>query len=375
MIPFFVRKLGAGSVENVAIWSGLVLTVTPFLVAICAPFWGIMADRYGIKLMVQRALSLSTLMIGGMAVVHTFPQLLGLRVGLGLLGGYAVMSVALMTDTVTEVETGPALGQLQAGRVVGMAMGPLWGGAVASLWGERPVFLVAALISGINYLLITTKYTPLKLAPLERPGMPQDTFSLRRLNSVPNYVAILGILFLISFSESSIDPIIPLTVEAHMPTSQAVPLIAGITITLGRIGSAFSAYMSGRLHKRHHPRDLLFISLLGGSFCALLLGLANSSWALSTWRLALGLAVGAALPLAFSLANLTVPTQGRASAFTLLSSGGLLGGAIAPLCAGLLVTTGLHTAFFVAAVLYILSDILLRSAVNAKQANLVTKTE
>jgi MFS family permease len=353
IIPLFVQELGADSLQSASVWSGLILTSSPFFAAILAPVWGALADRFGLKAMVQRAQLATIVALAGMAVAGSIPQLLLFRIGLGILGGYGAMSVALVASSVPEGEAAPAIGRLQAGRIFGLGFGPLLGGVVVAAFNSRAVFVASALVAAVNLALITWLYdTPLT----ERdwaPASSQDSqFSFRHANRVPNYLAVLAVLFLVRFSERTFDPIIPLAITVLLHNSEAVPIVAGLVVSLGALASALSAHLSGQLTHRFRPRQLLLLSLGGGVVCALLLAGSGSVYALGVWRLGLGLLAGSALSLGYGVASFSVPLEGRASAYGLLSSGALLGGAIAPLFAGLLAAIGLRAAFVLSAVVY-----------------------
>src|SRR5262249_35765945 len=55
-MPFFVRSLGVEEDARVALWSGILLSVSPLLASILGPLWGRLADAVGMKAMVQRVL-------------------------------------------------------------------------------------------------------------------------------------------------------------------------------------------------------------------------------------------------------------------------------------------------------------------------------
>ena len=63
-IPLYVRELGVTDLTEAAFWSGLVVGMGPLMGAIMGPVWGAVADRYGRKMMVLRAL----IMIGIMQI-------------------------------------------------------------------------------------------------------------------------------------------------------------------------------------------------------------------------------------------------------------------------------------------------------------------
>ena len=56
ILPLYVRMLGVSDVSQAALVSGVMLAISPLLAAFFSPLWGLLADRYGRKRMVQRSL-------------------------------------------------------------------------------------------------------------------------------------------------------------------------------------------------------------------------------------------------------------------------------------------------------------------------------
>lgn len=56
LFPFFVQELGVTDLKQVEIWSGLLSTSAALAMALFPPLWGSVADRYGRKLMLGRAM-------------------------------------------------------------------------------------------------------------------------------------------------------------------------------------------------------------------------------------------------------------------------------------------------------------------------------
>src|SRR5947209_472455 len=55
-LPLYIRQLGVADVGQIALLSGIALGISPLMSGLLAPVWGILADRYGVKIMVQRSL-------------------------------------------------------------------------------------------------------------------------------------------------------------------------------------------------------------------------------------------------------------------------------------------------------------------------------
>ena len=54
-IPLFIQDLGVNGVREAAVWAGLMGAAGGLVMAVASPFWGVVADRHGRKLMVERA--------------------------------------------------------------------------------------------------------------------------------------------------------------------------------------------------------------------------------------------------------------------------------------------------------------------------------
>src|SRR5215210_5467513 len=55
-LALYVRELGVTDPSDVALWAGLVVAAGPIGTMLMSPLWGAVADRFGRKPMVMRAL-------------------------------------------------------------------------------------------------------------------------------------------------------------------------------------------------------------------------------------------------------------------------------------------------------------------------------
>src|SRR6185436_10177251 len=87
ILPLYVKELGATDVAQAALLSGLMLAIAPLLAAFFSPLWGIVADRYGRKRMVQRSMLIMVIATTLMGLVSNNWQLFALRASIGVFGG------------------------------------------------------------------------------------------------------------------------------------------------------------------------------------------------------------------------------------------------------------------------------------------------
>lgn len=363
-IPFYIRSLGLKDDAAVALWSGLLLSITPLLAALLGPWWGRLADRIGLKIMIQRVLFAMTLHWGLMFFTTEVWHVLVLRIFLGLFSGFGTMSVALVTQGCPKESIGRAVGMLRATQILSTAAGPFLGGFLAQTIGIRHTYLITSALCAGGIVLVTRLYRNVEtegtgaedddeapvvvsrtglvaegvqaVVPQGRPAERDGRWSFRRILALPGFVALMPLLFLINFLDRSFFLIVPLYLTSLKAGGNAVEAATGIVLSAEALAAAASSYMFGRACARASPMRLLRWSLLGGTLLALPMGLCRGVLSFAIMLVLLGLAVGGAATLVYTIAGELIPDGVRASSYATLSSIALLGGALGPSLAGLL---------------------------------------
>ncbi|HZW03256.1 MAG TPA: MFS transporter, partial [Anaerolineaceae bacterium] len=109
-LPLYVADLGATSNLSIEVLSGLVFSSQAVTMAIASPVWGMIADRVGRKIMVERALFSGALLLLLMAFVRSAEELVVLRAVQGLTTGVISATYALIAAEVPREHTGYAMG-------------------------------------------------------------------------------------------------------------------------------------------------------------------------------------------------------------------------------------------------------------------------
>ena len=143
-LALYIQQLGVSDTGEIALWTGLTLGSTPAITALCAPFWGRVADRYGNKILVQRSLLSFVIVMGAMAYVQAAWQLFVLRALQGLFAGYGPLTLSMAALSAPRDDMPKAIGEVQTAQRIGPAVGPVIGGFLAAAVGQRNAFLVAA---------------------------------------------------------------------------------------------------------------------------------------------------------------------------------------------------------------------------------------
>lgn len=379
-LPFYIETLGVRGVREVALWSGVLLTVTPLLAAVLGPLWARLAVRVGMKMMVQRILVAIAIHWGLMYFVTDVWQMLGLRIFLGLFSGFGTMSVALVTHGCPGDRIGRAVGILQAVQIVSTAVGPLVGGVLAHTIGVQRAFLVTCVLCSIAFFFVLALYRD--TGPETDPSGPEAIvvqqegpvsagvravvsgapalgaaapapLGFRRILALPLFVHLLPQLFLINLVDRSLFLVVPLFVPALEGGREGAEAVTGAVVSAGALASAASAYALGRKAGRAAPAGLLRLSLAASSVLIVPMAFCRSIASFAILRVLLGLAVGGAMTLGYTLGGTLIPRASRALGYGILSSTAMLGGALGPILCGALTAIDLRATLLIGGFIYL----------------------
>ncbi len=379
-LPFYVKELGVHDRREVAVWSGIFLTVSPLLASILGPVWGRLGDRVGMKIMVERVLLTITVHWGLMYFARTVWQVLALRILLGLFSGFGTMSVALVTHGCPRERIGRAVGTLQAAQILSTAFGPFVGGILAQSLGIRSTFVVTFFLCLAALLFVAALYGDTRAAADEgapegmvvsqegpvtagvravvappSPAAPEAAgrLTLRDVFGLPFLMPLLPLLFLVNLVDRSLALSVPLYLASLAGPGMGVEAVTGIVVSAGAFASAGSAYLLGHRAVRVGSMRLLLVGLIGGLAAIVPMGLCRSILPFAILRVLVGASVGGAATLAYTLGGAQIPSHVRASGYSLLSSAAMLGGAMGPILCGLLTSIDLRAPFFASGLIYL----------------------
>lgn len=292
-LPFYVQELGVQDANLIKFWSGLIISAHAVTMGIFAPIWGSLADRYGRKIMLERALFSSAIIIGLMAFVKTPQQLLALRLLLGCLTGTVPAATALVAGVVPRERTGFALGWLQMGMYAGVSVGPLVGGVIADTVGYRASFLFTGVCLLLAWLGVFIFVHERFERPRPEPGArrPRWWDGLAMVVRSHDLLIVLGARLMTRTGVRIIGPVLPLFVATLLPPDSRVATITGVAIGASAAASSIGAVVLGRSGDRvGYRRVLIASSIVAAFFYALQATVTNT-----TQLILLQFGVGAAL--------------------------------------------------------------------------------
>jgi DHA1 family multidrug resistance protein-like MFS transporter len=331
-LPFYIEDLGATSLESQALWAGVINAGGALVMAISAPLWGIVADRYGRKPMVLRAMFAGSLTIGLMSLATSPWHLLILRFIEGGVTGTVTASMTLVASTTPKERMGFGLGMMQMAVFSGGSIGPLAGGIMADQIGYRPTFVVAGSMLAIGGVIVLTlvreQFTrePHGGTIDERPGM-----RLRTLLLGSSMLAMIAVMFTLRVASGAIQPIMPLYVKELAGATANLATLAGLTLGVAGLTSAVASVTLGRMADRIGQRPVLIVASIAVGLLYLPQAIAQSPLQLIILQGLFGIAAGGVLPSANAIvANLTPPAR-RGAIYGFTAAATSLGGTIGPL--------------------------------------------
>jgi MFS transporter, DHA1 family, multidrug resistance protein len=351
-LPYYIQSLGVTDASAVALWTGLCSSATSLALAIMAPVWGALSDKYGRKVMVMRATLIGSVVLGLMGFVVSVQQLFALRFVQGMFTGTIAASTTLVAGIVPEDHRGAALGSLQTAIYLGTMLGPLLGGVVGDTFGYRPSFWVTATLLAISGILVAIfvreQFQPAADAARRRPGYRQALAFLFVSGGVLIYLLVARIL--LRAGMVVVLPTMALLVQSLLPTGAHAALVTGVVSGSMAIGGALGAPLIGNWGDRWGHRRMLMLSGAIGVAAFIPQAFAPSAAWLIFWQFWAGFAEGGTL--ANTMALLAGLARGGregtvfgldASATGLASTAGPLLGAVVA------VGLGLRAPFIVAA--------------------------
>jgi hypothetical protein len=112
-LPLYLQELGVSDPNSAGLWAGAMSAGFALVMGLMGPVWGVVADRYGRRLMIQRALFGATILIGAMAFVRSPEQLFVLRLLQGGVTGLVAAISTVVSLTVPRERLAASLGLVQ----------------------------------------------------------------------------------------------------------------------------------------------------------------------------------------------------------------------------------------------------------------------
>ena len=256
-LPYYVQELGITGLDQVAFWAGLLTTAQSATMALIAPVWGMLSDRYGRKIMVTRAMFGGAVIICLMGFVQNVYQLTVLRAIQGMLTGTVPAAMTLIASSTPSNRRGYALGMLQTAVYLGSTVGPFLGGLIADQLGYRATFWVTGVLllaAGILVaLLVKEEFTPSQRG---RARMWEGLLLVLRTRAL---MTLYAVRMLMGIAAQIVAPMFSLFVQSIAAPDAKVASLAGTIVGVASMTGALSTVFLGRASDRLGSRRILLV--------------------------------------------------------------------------------------------------------------------
>ena len=359
-LPLYVEDLGSASGLSVQLLAGLAFSGQAFMMMLASPVWGMLADRYGRKVMVERAMFGGAVVVCLMGFARSAEELVLLRAVQGLITGVVGAHNALVASVVPRERMGYGMGLLQVALGLGLALGPLMGGVVADLFGYRVAFFATGgllFVSGVVVFFgVEERFSP-SAAPSEKsPGL----WAKWRVILSPEGVLITYTTrFVSQAGRMMIYPILPLFVQSLLTDPGRLNTFTGMVVGVNSVFLTLGAVYLSRLGDRIGHRRILVCSLAAGALAYLPQGLVTAPWQLLALQALGGAALGGIVPSISALLSVYTPPGEEGAVYGLDNSVTAGARALAPMVgAAVGLWFGVRAAISLIGVLFVLAALL-----------------
>ena len=332
-LPFYLQEIGLNQAE-VNWYFALICGLGNLAFAIAAPLWGVLADRYGRKMMLLRANFGAALLIPVMGLLTDPDWLVIHRIACGVVTGTIAAAQTLTLSTTPEEKRNLALGVLSSAIYSGGTIGQFLGGPLVSWIGFSMTFLVSGILLGLSGVLVLL-FARENFHPVER------RFCFRF--EIPRFGRVWMLFFLFFFLCVSRDfggLYTVILVDEVMGDHQTALRYAGYLSGIASIAAILSGVLLGYMADRMKLLPLLVVALALGALLRFPQGMAGDFQSLLLYSCLFTFCCAGLEPLLQSwLAGVTPASEhgryfGWAACFKAVgwSAASLFSGGVAKLC-------------------------------------------
>jgi len=354
-MAYFIQELGVTDLEEVAVWAGLVSSAPALTMAIFAPIWGVLADRYGRKLMLERAIFGAAVCLGLMGLTQNVHQLFAVRVVQGCLTGSVGAATTLVATTTPREKAGYGLGLIQMAIFAGASFGPLVGGFIADSVGYRTVFWFTAVVqflAGLCVVFFVSEDFRRDESPTQQ-AKGQIWAEMKEMLRSPQLLAVIVVSMVVRLADGSVKPMLPIFIQMLVPEEGRIASIAGSISALSAVTGGVAAVVAGRQGDRVGYRKTLLFSTICACILLVPQALVQEVWQLFVLRALVGACVGATFPVVSAVIAVNVAGEKQGAAHGLNNGAGAIGRSLGPILGAAVATTfGFRAVFIAGAVLF-----------------------
>jgi len=320
IIPFYLQDLGIHDAVRINLYTGLINALPAITLAVAAPLWGHLADQYGRKPMLLRAMFGGVLVLLLQGLVTEPWQLLVLRMIQGAITGTVAAATVMVASIAPQEEQGSALGLLQMTVFVGASAGPLFGGVISDFFGHRVTFFATSALLLIAGAVVAKFVQDDFVRPPTRGPTHRWWPDPRALTPSKALWALLAVVAADQVAGSITAPFLPLFIQNLSIRGSMVSSTTGLILGLGALSSAIAAASVGKLSYRWGYGRTLVLCMGSAALFTIPQAFVTSPLELLGLRLISCFFIGGTMPSANALIAQRVQPGKQGSVYGLTSS-------------------------------------------------------
>jgi sugar phosphate permease len=347
-IPFIANEFHLSPMEM-----GGILSAFFFSYALCQIPGGILADRFGSRLMITIGIGWWTIFTALTGLASSLGSMLGVRVAFGIGEGlFPPAAFKALSAWFPKREVGRATGLMMTTNALGPALAPLFVTAVVAVWGWRAIF-TSLFVPGILIALCAWIYV--KDAPkdskyvskeeLDEIGSSEialteagDKMGFSELIKMPLVWWCFVTLFIFSIASWGIMSWFPTyLLKARGISTAKMGIMASVPFLVGTVAYCITGYMSDKFFRKRRELPVIIGCAVAALFAYLTANAATVEMAVFYQTVGYFFSTVAGCSL-YTIPNATLPSRVVGSAIGLINSAGQLAGFLSPLIVGYILT-------------------------------------
>ncbi|MDO4552682.1 MAG: MFS transporter [Bacillota bacterium] len=329
--PFYLQALGMSDPDQLSFFVGLTYTLPAATMAVAAPIWGLLSDRYGRKPMILRAMGCATVLLSLMGLANAVWQFAVLRAMQGIFTGTVTASMSFVSAYTPTEKQSYALGLMTSSNFLGYSIGPFIGGFAAEYLGYRACFYIGAAIMAAGCLLVLFLVKEDKSVFTHRLPEPKEKKKGGMKIFTPFIVAVLVALLFQRIARTIFAPYLALFVQESLGTISGAASATGVINGAVGLATAAAALTLARWGDKKERMRLTILLTVLSLPVTVLLPFSPSLLFFGLAYTAYFLLAGAVEPVLTAAAATEVPVESRGALFGFLATVSSVGAMLSPM--------------------------------------------
>jgi MFS transporter, DHA1 family, multidrug resistance protein len=258
--PLFLQNIGYDE-AGVKLWTGVLASAGIALGFWFVPFWGVLADRHGRKLLILRSFAVEAAAVILMAFSQNIWIFLLGRMMTGLALGNTGLMFATLADESPRERVGFAISVVTGSQPLGMVIGSLLGGFVVSRYGVNLLFGLDGVLIALVTIMLALFYHDYFVPGVIHPMGKMLRQAMQSVLGTPLVLSMFIFSFITTFGNFFSSPFVPNRI-VEMVTSGDSGATIGLVFGIAGVATVIATPLWGIAADRWGHRRLLPLVVL-----------------------------------------------------------------------------------------------------------------